>query len=33
VKLYGGIAAGLLLGAGILALLTPTIRKLMGKVK
>ena len=33
VKLYGGIAAGLLVGAGILALLTPTIRKLMGKVK
>jgi POT family proton-dependent oligopeptide transporter len=31
-KLYGGIAIGLLISAGILALLTPKIRKLMGKV-
>jgi POT family proton-dependent oligopeptide transporter len=33
VKLYGGIALGLLLAAGILALLTPTIKRLMGRVK
>jgi POT family proton-dependent oligopeptide transporter len=33
VKLYGGIAAGLLTAAIILALLTPTIKKLMGRVK
>jgi proton-dependent oligopeptide transporter, POT family len=33
VKLYGGIALGLLVAAGILALLTPTIKKLMGQVK
>ena len=32
-KLYGGIALGLLLAAGILALLTPNIKKLMGNVK
>ncbi|MDT4898744.1 MAG: proton-dependent oligopeptide transporter, family [Acidobacteriota bacterium] len=31
-KLYGGIAVGLLISAGILALLTPKIKKLMGKV-
>jgi POT family proton-dependent oligopeptide transporter len=32
VKLYGGIAAGLLISAGLLALLTPKIKKLMGNV-
>jgi POT family proton-dependent oligopeptide transporter len=32
VKLYGGIAAGLLVSAGLLAILTPKIKKLMGKV-
>jgi POT family proton-dependent oligopeptide transporter len=32
VKLYGGIAVGLLVAAGILALLTPTVKRLMGKV-
>jgi len=32
-KLYGGIAAGLLLAAGLLALLTPGIKRLMGDVK
>lgn len=32
VKLYGGIAVGLLLSAAVLALLTPSIRRLMGKV-
>jgi POT family proton-dependent oligopeptide transporter len=32
VKLYGGIALGLLVAAGILALLTPTVKRLMGKV-
>ncbi len=32
VKLYGGIAAGLLISAGLLALLTPKIKKLMGSV-
>jgi POT family proton-dependent oligopeptide transporter len=31
-KLYGGIALGLLVSAVILALLTPTLKKLMGKV-
>src|SRR5829696_6461948 len=31
-KLYGGIAVGLLVAAGILALLTPTVKRLMGKV-
>ena len=31
-KLYGGIAVGLLISAGILALLTPFIKKLMGRV-
>ena len=33
VKLYGGIAVGLLISAGILALLTPRIKKLMGAVR
>jgi hypothetical protein len=33
VKLYGGIALGLLVAAGILALLTPTIKRLMGTVR
>jgi proton-dependent oligopeptide transporter, POT family len=32
VKLYGGIAVGLLVAALILAFLTPTIKKLMGRV-
>jgi POT family proton-dependent oligopeptide transporter len=32
VRLYGGIAVGLLISAGILAILTPKIKKLMGKV-
>jgi len=32
VKLYGGIAAGLLISAGILALLTPKVKELMGSV-
>jgi len=32
VKLYGGIALGLLVSAGILALLTPKVKKLMGTV-
>ena len=32
VRLYGGIAVGLLISAGVLALLTPKIKKLMGKV-
>ncbi len=32
VKLYGGIAVGLLISAGILALLTPKVKKLMGSV-
>ncbi len=32
-KLYGGIAAGLLLSAALLAILTPGIKKLMGNVK
>ena len=31
-KLYGGIAIGLLVAAGILALMTPTIKRLMGRV-
>ena len=31
-KLYGGIAAGLLVSAGLLALLTPKVKKLMGAV-
>jgi hypothetical protein len=31
--LYGGIALGLLIAAGILALLTPTIKRLMGTVR
>ena len=30
--LYGGIAVGLLVSAGLLALLTPTIKRMMGKV-
>ncbi|MEO7970501.1 MAG: peptide MFS transporter [bacterium] len=33
VKLYGSIAVGLLISAGLLALLTPRIKKLMGAVK
>jgi POT family proton-dependent oligopeptide transporter len=33
VKLYGGIAIGLLVAAGVLAMLTPTIKRLMGTVK
>jgi POT family proton-dependent oligopeptide transporter len=32
VKLYGGIAVGLLLSAMILALLTPSVKRLMGRV-
>jgi proton-dependent oligopeptide transporter, POT family len=32
-RLYGGIALGLLLSAGILALLTPTVKRLMGRVR
>ena len=32
VKLYGGVAAGLLISAGLLALLTPKVKKLMGAV-
>jgi POT family proton-dependent oligopeptide transporter len=32
VKLYGGIAVGLLISAGILALLIPRVKKLMGSV-
>lgn len=32
VKLYGGIAIGLLISAGILAFLTPRVKKLMGAV-
>jgi POT family proton-dependent oligopeptide transporter len=32
VKLYGGIAAGLLVAAVVLAILTPTVKRLMGKV-
>jgi len=32
VKLYGGVAAGLIISAGILALLTPRVKKLMGSV-
>jgi POT family proton-dependent oligopeptide transporter len=32
VKLYGGIAAGLLVATVILAILTPTIKRLMGRV-
>lgn len=33
VKLYGGIAVGLLVSAAILALLTPKVKKLMGTVR
>jgi POT family proton-dependent oligopeptide transporter len=33
VKLYGGIAMGLIVAAGVLAILTPTIKRLMGTVK
>src|SRR5689334_6758978 len=33
VKLYGGIAAGLLVAAVVLAILTPMIKRLMGRVK
>jgi POT family proton-dependent oligopeptide transporter len=32
VKLYGGIAIGLLISCGLLALLTPKVKKLMGTV-
>jgi POT family proton-dependent oligopeptide transporter len=32
VKLYGGIAVGLLISAGLLAILTPRVKKLMGTV-
>jgi POT family proton-dependent oligopeptide transporter len=32
-KLFGGIAVGLLVSAVILGMLTPMIRRLMGKVK
>jgi len=32
-KLYGGIAVGLMLAVGLLALLTPGIKRLMGNVK
>ena len=32
VKFYGGIAAGLLISAGLLAVLTPKVKKLMGSV-
>ncbi|HYV83485.1 MAG TPA: peptide MFS transporter [Pyrinomonadaceae bacterium] len=32
VKLFGGIAVGLLISAGVLALLTPTVKRLMSKV-
>jgi POT family proton-dependent oligopeptide transporter len=32
IKLYGGIAAGLLVSAALLALLTPKVKKLMGEV-
>jgi proton-dependent oligopeptide transporter, POT family len=32
-KLYGGIAIGLLVAAGFLAMLTPSIKRLMGTVK
>ncbi len=32
VKLYGAIAVGLLISAGLLALLTPRVKKLMGTV-
>jgi len=33
VRLYGGIAAGLLVAAGLLALLIPTLRRMMGHVR
>jgi POT family proton-dependent oligopeptide transporter len=33
VKLYAGIAAGLLISAALLALLTPRVKRLMGEVK
>lgn len=33
VKLYGGIAGGLLASALVLALLTPSVKKLMGQIK
>jgi hypothetical protein len=32
-ELYGGIAVGLLVSATILALLTPVIKRMMGKVR
>ncbi|HKG80444.1 MAG TPA: hypothetical protein VKA78_13510, partial [Pyrinomonadaceae bacterium] len=31
-KLYGGVAVGLLVSAVILAFLTPTVKRLMGRV-
>jgi proton-dependent oligopeptide transporter, POT family len=33
VRLYGGIASGLLVATAVLALLIPTLRRLMGHVK
>ena len=33
VRLYGGIAVGLLIATGILAALIPTLRRLMGRVR
>jgi POT family proton-dependent oligopeptide transporter len=33
VRLYGGIAVGLLVATGILALLIPTLRRMMGRVR
>jgi len=33
VRLYGGIALGLLVATGVLALLIPTLRRLMGRVR
>ncbi|MFL6334377.1 MAG: peptide MFS transporter [Pyrinomonadaceae bacterium] len=33
VRLYGGIAVGLLIATGILALLIPTLRRMMGRVR
>jgi POT family proton-dependent oligopeptide transporter len=33
VRLYGGIALGLLVATGILALLIPTLRRMMGHVR
>jgi proton-dependent oligopeptide transporter, POT family len=33
VKLYGGIAIGLLVASVVLAILTPTVKRLMGRVR